>query len=73
MKVKFKINDGFKSWLKVKEWTPAELTRQLKMNNDQQVSQILTGSIEPSMNFLHRVCALTGFDLKDIIDTVRVK
>lgn len=69
--VRFRIRKDFKTWLGMRKWTIADLKEKMGMNSDQQVSQTLSGTIEPSMYFMHKLCEVTGFDLKDLIETER--
>lgn len=67
--VKFRIKKSFQSeFMKFRGWSITDLTEKLGYQK-QQVSQTLTGSIEPTMNFLHRVCALTGLKAEELIET----
>lgn len=70
MKVKFKIKKDFQTkYMKMRGWSISDLEEKLKFKK-QQVSQTLSGSIEPSINFLHRLCALTGLPVDEIVETV---
>lgn len=69
--VKFLIRKDIEEYVKkIKGWSLNDVcaeTGHLK----QQVSPYLRGKKEPSLNFLHRFCEVTGFNLEDIIVTVR--
>ena len=69
MKARFKIKKDFTNYLKLRDWTINDLAEKLKMKK-QQVSQTLSGSIEPTMNFLHRFCVTTGLKAEEVIETV---
>lgn len=70
MKVKFKIKKSFQTeFMKFRKWSITDLTEKLGYQK-QQVSQTLSGTIEPTMNFMHRLCALTGLRAEEIIETV---
>lgn len=69
MKVKFKIKKSFEDYLKLRKWTINDLALHMK-STKQQVSQTLSGSMEPTMNFLHRLCALTNLKAEEILETV---
>lgn len=72
-KVKFKINKNFeKNYMKMRGWGVVDLSNALGYKK-QQVSSVMTGAIEPSMQFLHRLCALTNMPVSDLIETVFVK
>ena len=66
MKARFKIKKSFENYLKLRKWTVNDLAESLKMTK-QQVSQTLSGSTEPTMNFLHRLCALTNLKAEEVI------
>lgn len=69
MKAKFRIKKSFENYLKLRKWTINDLADHLRMTK-QQVSQTLSGSMEPTMNFLHRLCALTNLKAEEVIETV---
>lgn len=69
MKARFKIKKSFDSYLKLRGWSINDLADALKMKK-QQVSQTLSGSIEPTMNFLHRFCTLTNLKAEEVLETV---
>lgn len=69
-KVKFRLNREFQAkYMKMRGWTVNDLTTQLEYKK-QQVSQTLSGAIEPSMQFLHRLCTLTNLPAEELIETV---
>lgn len=68
MKVKLRIKKSFEDYLKLRKWTINDLAEHLGMTK-QQVSQTLSGTMEPTMNFLHRLCALTNLKAEEIIET----
>lgn len=71
-KAKFVIRKSFKAFLKMKErydgLTQKKLAEEIGYK-EPQVSQILSGEIEPSMRFLHRLSAFTKFGLAEILET----
>lgn len=75
MKVKLRIKKEIGQYLKLqrddrgKPWTVQYLATKLG-SQKQQISQTLSGSIEPTMNFIHKFCALTGLRAEAIIETV---
>ena len=70
MKVKFRIKKEFQTkYMAMRNWSVTDLEELLKFKK-QQVSQTLSGTIEPTMNFLHRLCALTGLPVEEILETV---
>ena len=70
MKVKFRIKREFQTkYMAMRNWSVTDLEELLKFKK-QQVSQTLSGTIEPTMNFLHRLCALTGLPVEEIVETV---
>ena len=68
LKVKYFLHRQFKYYMKLRKWKVADLARQLKMN-ESQVSAIVGGKIEPSMNFLHRLSVLTKLGAEEILET----
>jgi transcriptional regulator with XRE-family HTH domain len=67
--VKFKISKNLLTYMKMRKWSVNDLSEALDYKK-QQVSQTLSGAIEPTMNFLHRVCALTNLPANELIETV---
>lgn len=68
--VKFTLNKEFQTkYMKMRGWSVNDLTEQLGYKK-QQVSQTLSGAIEPTMNFLHRLCELTNLPANELIETV---
>ncbi len=73
VKVSFRIRKDFEEYLKkFHGWTVSDLEKELGFKK-QQVSQTISGKKEPTMNFLHRVCALTNVPAEKFIETVFVK
>lgn len=73
MKVRFKIRKDFQTkYMSMRGWSVNELSDLLKYKK-QQVSQTLSGTTEPTMNFLHRLCNLTGLKAEEVLETVYVK
>lgn len=69
-RIKFQIKKDFQQkYMKMRGWSINDLTEQLGYKK-QQVSQTLSGAIEPTMNFLHRLCALTNLPVEELIETV---
>ena len=69
-KPKFIIKKSFiTEFMKFKKWTISDLEDKIGYKK-QQVSQTISGKIEPTMNFLHRLCALTGCKAEELIETV---
>ena len=69
-KSRFVIKKNFiKQYLGFRKWTVSDLESRLKFKK-QQISQTLSGEIEPSMNFLHRLCNVTGLPVSELVDTV---
>lgn len=70
MNVKFRIKKSFQTeFMKFRGWKIADLEDKLGFKK-QQVSQTLSGSVEPTMNFLHRLCGLTGLKAEEVLETV---
>lgn len=69
-KVKFKIRKDFSTkYMTMRDWTVKDLVDKMDYKK-QQVSQTISGKIEPTMNFLHRLCGLTGLKAEELIETV---
>lgn len=68
-KARFRIKKDFKDYLKLRKWSITDLTEKLGYQK-QQVSQTLSGSAEPTMQFLHRLCSLTGLRAEELLETV---
>lgn len=68
-KSKFKLSLGIHSHMELKGWGLKELSEALGYEKS-QVCAILSGKLEPSMQFLHRLCDVTGYRLENIIETV---
>lgn len=68
-KVKFKLSKKLQAYMKLRDWSAQNLSDLLGYKK-QQVSQILSGAIEPSMQFLHKLCALTNLPANELIETV---
>ncbi len=69
----FQIRKEFiTNFMKFKNWSVNDLTEKMGYKK-QQVSQTLNGTIEPTMNFLHRLCSVTGVSASEILETVFVK
>ncbi|QGH73012.1 MAG: hypothetical protein [Siphoviridae sp. ctCJE6] len=68
VRAKFVLKKDFKNYLKLRKWSVNDLAVRLGKKK-QQVSSIVNGRIEPSMNFLHALCELTVLKLEDIIET----
>lgn len=70
MKAKFRIKKDFQvKYMKLRGWSIKDLEELLEYKK-QQVSQTINGKIEPTMNFLHRLCSLTGLPAEELIETV---
>lgn len=68
-KIKFTIKKELKKFIdEMYGWNVQDLADALDMSK-QQISPILLGRIEPSMNFLHKLCQITGLKLENIIKT----
>lgn len=68
--VKFVIRKDFETYIKkFHGLSVSDLERELGFTK-QQVSQTLSGKKEPTMNFLHRLCALINVPVERIIETV---
>jgi hypothetical protein len=65
----FRINKNFESYLKMRRWTVTDVARATRYTK-QQVSRTLSGSIEPSMQFLRRLSQVTGIKAGDLLETV---
>ena len=69
-KVKFRLSSKFqKNYMSLRGWSVNDLAEQLEYKK-QQVSQTLSGSIEPTMTFLHRLCHVTKLRIEDVVETV---
>lgn len=70
LKVRFGIRKDFvTNFMKFKNWSINDLTDKMGYKK-QQVSQTLNGTIEPTMNFLHRLCMVTAIPASEIIETI---
>lgn len=70
MKAKFIIKKSFKTeFMKFRNWTITDLEEILGFKK-QQISQTISGQIEPTMNFLHRLCNATGLPVEELVETV---
>ncbi len=67
--VKFIIKKEFKEHLKFRGFTVNSLADKLGYTK-QQVSQTLNGEIEPTRQFLRKVCAFLKIGAEDILITV---
>lgn len=68
MKASFMIGKDFKVYAKMRGWTVKELAKQLRYK-EPQVSAIMSGAIEPSMRFLHRLCEFSRWDVQAVLET----
>lgn len=68
-KVKFQLSKKLREYMKLRNWSAKDLSDELKYTK-QQVSQTLSGAIEPSTQFLRRLCALTNLPVEELIETV---
>ncbi len=69
VKVKFIIRKEFKSHLNLRGLTVTSLADKLRYSK-QQVSQTLSGEIEPTRQFLRKICALLKVGAEDILQTI---
>jgi transcriptional regulator with XRE-family HTH domain len=66
-KSQLKIHKSFKAYMDMQGWTVSMVAEKTGYKK-QQVSQILTGTIEPSFQFLRRLSDVTGIKAKDLLD-----
>lgn len=71
-KVMFYLNEKFRDYMELKKWSSQDLARIVGCT-EPQVSAILNQKIEPSMQFLHKLCAKTSLNLEDIVVTEEVE
>jgi transcriptional regulator with XRE-family HTH domain len=66
-KFELKIHKAFKAYMDMQGWTISDVAKKTNYSK-QQVSQILSGTISPSFQFLRRLSEVTGIKAKDLLD-----
>lgn len=67
--VRFRLSQTVNAYMQMRGWTVNDLTDHLGYKK-QQVSQTLSGAIEPSMQLLRRLCVVTNLPASELIETV---
>lgn len=68
-KSKFYLKKSFKeNYMKLRDWSVQDVADMVEMKK-QQVSPILNGRLEPSVNFLHRLCDAIQIPVEDLVET----
>lgn len=70
-KVMFFLNEKFRDFMELKKWSAKDVA-QIVGCSEQQVSAILNQKIEPSMQFMHKLCEKTALNFEDIVVTEQV-
>ena len=70
VKVKLRLSKSFqKNYMAMRKWSGNDLAEAMRYKK-QQVSQVLSGEIEPSRQFLRKLCELTKIPAGELIETI---
>ena len=70
MNIRFVLKKSFqKNYMSLRGWSGNDLAEAMGYKK-QQVSQVLSGEIEPSRQFLRKICELTKIPAGELIETV---